>query len=259
MFSVSKYNNVILLNNSNNNGISKALNDCIKLASQKGYEWILTLDQDSVCPKNLISEYLKYIKLENVALLTPKIHVHSGRNIEEGETINDYEFIDRCITSASLVNIAICENIGYFDEKMVIDYVDHDYCKRLNLLGYKIVLCNKITLYHELGSNIPIKWSIFFNKYLGTKIIYQSYSPFRAYYIIRNCIYFIRKYSTSLTKTELKKALTVSLYHVALKSLLFGDQKWSYFKSICKGIFIGSTIKTTKWKNFLKKDKSIRK
>ena len=58
---VEKYENIILIKNNDNLGIAKALNQIMEVGLCERADWVLTLDQDSVVSKFLISEYRKYI------------------------------------------------------------------------------------------------------------------------------------------------------------------------------------------------------
>lgn len=56
------------------------------------------------------------------------------------------EFIDFCITSASCTNLAVWKEVGGFDERLFIDLVDNEFCKRLIVSGYKILRLNNLVL-----------------------------------------------------------------------------------------------------------------
>ena len=59
---VSKYTNVTLVKNSQNIGFSKALTQVFEWAKSQGFDWVLTLNDDSVVPSNMISEYKKILE-----------------------------------------------------------------------------------------------------------------------------------------------------------------------------------------------------
>ena len=68
------YNNVSLILFDKNYGVAKALNKIIDLASANFYDWVLLLDQDSVCDNNIMSIYYAFLQNNNsinIALLTP--------------------------------------------------------------------------------------------------------------------------------------------------------------------------------------------
>ncbi|WP_036858159.1 glycosyltransferase family 2 protein [Segatella baroniae] len=171
-----------------NFGIAKAQNIICKEAKKKKYEWALILDQDSVVPDNIISEYKEsIIRNPFAAMICPRIF---DRNFGE---INNYfdkieESINYCIASATLLKISAWEKVGGFCEEMFIDSVDFDICYSLKELGYFIIRNNNVILLHEVGhSNIV--------HYLGKDYQIFNHSPLRYYYIIRNSIYLGRRHN----------------------------------------------------------------
>src|SRR5690606_2778062 len=125
-----------------------------------------------------------YPSIEDVGIFGPEI-------IGYNETSNpgNINFAEETIliTSGNLLNIKAWEKIGGFDEKLFIDEVDHDFCVRAKLSGFKIMKVKGTFLHHNLGNVIYIQK----NGNLRKKTIHQ---PFRMYYIIRNGLYFIKKY-----------------------------------------------------------------
>ena len=61
-----------IIENSDNKGIAFALNELCKYAYENGYGWILTLDQDSVCPMSLVESLLIHCS-EDAAVVGPRI------------------------------------------------------------------------------------------------------------------------------------------------------------------------------------------
>lgn len=241
----SEYKNLLLIKSKVNCGMASALNALIHKSEEFEAEWILTLDQDSVCPPNLITNYTKYLKFPKVAIIAPQIYLQGGRIIQKtskGKQINDYEYVERCITSASYINVPICKAVGYFDDILFIDYVDHEYCKRLLIHGYKILKANNVIIRHELGSNVPFRWSVLFHKILHTKIIFHEHNPLRVYYIERNVIYYLRKFKFQMQLKEVIFELYV-LLHTALKHVILENQRLSYIKAICKALHDGFYLK----------------
>lgn len=132
-----------------NQGIAKALNQLASEAQKGGFDWILTLDQDSVAPSNIIEEFEKYTNNLNTGMLCPVICDRNKGVVVEAK--DNYKEIDECITSGSLLNIKAWRKIGGFDESMFIDGVDFDICYRLRKNGYKILCIQSVVLLHELG------------------------------------------------------------------------------------------------------------
>lgn len=168
-----------VLGNGTNVGIAKALNEICKYADTHLYEWVLTLDQDSVVSENIITNYIKYTELNEVAVLCPKI---IDRNIT---THNDngpkYEYVDFCITSASMVRIEAWKRIGGFWEDLFIDMVDFDFSWSLIKSGYKILRINTTSILHEIGHGKTVSFK-------GKEDAVYNHSSLRCYYIARNSI-----------------------------------------------------------------------
>lgn len=221
-------NNVFIVKNEKNEGIAKALNQIINLCEQRRCKWVLTLDQDSVVPDNLIETYKKYLNLDKIGIITPKI---IDRNyLEEKKLLikksePEYEYVEKCITSASFINIRICKEIKYFDEKMFIDLVDFEYCLRLRRAGYKILKLNYIALIHQLG-NLKVY------NVLGKKIFVTNHSEIRNYYYSRNSIYYLKKHKKYLPK----KNIYLNLLKKILKIVFFEKIKVKKMIAIFLGI-----------------------
>lgn len=228
--------NIIILRNEKNLGIAAALNQIVRFCDFRKYEWVLTLDQDSVVPYNLIENYLKYISYDGVAILTPKI---VDRNDPKSYKLNsdepNYEFVDKCITSASLINIKICIELGCFDEIMFIDLVDFEYCVRVRKRKYKILRLNKIFLNHQLGD---LRVVSFFWK----KIYITNHSCNRLFYYSRNSIYYLNKHSDYLKM----KTISYNIFKKVVKVLFFEKEKGKKLKSVCNGIIEGKKMEINK-------------
>lgn len=179
--------NIILLENGKNLGIAQALNRILRKAQKEHYEWVLTLDQDSVSTDGLIREYRDFLENcseKNIGCLTCNI-VDRNFSLEKRET--GFEDIDYCITSGSLMNVEITLSVGGFDESMFIDKVDCDVCINLRQHGYRIVRIAYEGLLHEIGHAKQInlgfrKWELY------------NHSSFRRYYMCRNASYLLKKY-----------------------------------------------------------------
>lgn len=178
---------VYLVKNIQNMGIARALNQACQIGSDKGYNWILLLDQDSICQSNYINIMERYLDLPQAAILCPLIcDCRSGKFILNQPVVNKVSQVKKAITSGSIVNLEVWEKLGKFDENMFIDSVDFEYCYRVNQDGKKIYLISEMTLDHELGE---IKTKYFFR----LKIHYISHNPLRYYYITKNIIYMEKK------------------------------------------------------------------
>lgn len=225
---ISKYLHIILIKLNYNAGIATALNKIMYEAKELNYSWCLTLDQDSIVPENIISNFYKYLN-QNVGIISPLIDYHNNESLKLSDSCNE---VDRCITSASLTNINAWETIGGFDDKMFIDYVDFDFCKRLKESNYIILRCNSVILNHSLG-NVEKKY------FFGREIPIYNHSYMRTYYFSRNFVYYIRKNCTFRDGIlEIK-----GNYRWFLSKILFENHKIKKILIILKGFYAGFKMK----------------
>ena len=56
-----EYTDISFIDNEENLGIATALNQAAVFAQKNDYNWIITLDQDSVAPENLVSVYSSFV------------------------------------------------------------------------------------------------------------------------------------------------------------------------------------------------------
>ena len=223
--------NIEYINNGGNKGISYALNRAIEYCCKNGFDWLLTLDQDSVCPAGMVETYEKYIG-EDVAIVTCAINYN---NQELLKSDNEYSYIDECITSASFTNVAVCKSLGGFDEQMFIDRVDFEYCYRVKKAGYKIIRANTVVLDHNLG-DLKVKK-------IGSQVMrVGGHISFRKYFIAQNIVYCYRKHPDIITKSVCKKKLV----KLIIKTLLYEKNKFQKTKSIFRGIKSGKKMKLNK-------------
>lgn len=233
---LSGYANIELIENSQNFGIAKALNQICEKAKENGFRWALLLDQDSIAEEELIKKYSRYTEMEKVAIITPYFDDENEPDIVKSRLESPYELVDRCNTSASLVNIDIWGAVGGFDEAMFIDCVDFDYCTTVQENGYVILRDNEAVLYHRLGQAQEIRFFMpigrFFNiKKLKKPLYTYNHNPSRTYYYARNIKYYGFKHKESINRfTEWR----VYVKWIVLK-LCFEKQKYEKLKAIIKG------------------------
>ena len=177
------YPDVCLIQNGENKGIAVALNQIYTYAKEKGCEWVLTVDQDSCCPEDIIATYQKYTGFANVGAICPVV---CDRNYENKDSIKgEYTLLDKCITSASFTPVSAWEAVGGFLETLFIDFVDHDFSAKLIEKGYQIIRVNAVRLEHEIGHGRT-------HYFLWRQVTTFNHPPFRKYYQVRNWIYYIK-------------------------------------------------------------------
>ncbi len=215
------FKNITLIKNKKNVGIAGALNQGINYFNLKGYNWVLTLDQDSRIEEKYIKKAQQYLFDDKVGIICPL--VYDLNDPPNYKLSNSSIELDQCITSGSLTNVNSWKKVNGFDEQMFIDLVDFDFCYRLKKNSFKILQLQNCFIFHEVG-NI---------KKIGPIKVY-NHNEFRKYYYIRNWVYLGRKYPEA---SNLK--VTYKILSWMITTLLFEDQKWSKMKKSIKGIIDG--------------------
>ncbi|WP_163144061.1 glycosyltransferase family 2 protein [Bacillus sp. 22-7] len=239
----------IIVRNNENKGIATALNQICEIAEKNEYEWVLLLDQDSVCSPNLIESYKKYISDESVALLTPYIIDINKLSFDEYSELKlpETSAVNWAITSGSLIRLKTWEKVGRFYDDLFIDAVDIDYSIRLKLNGYKQIRVNREYLLQEVGHAEPTcimrphkdnsgKWTI--------KRYYRSnHSLLRQYYMTRNNIIIARKYSQYI---PMMKSVSFTMV-MSLPKPFVEKNKFKLLHSLILGFKDGFKFKVIKY------------
>ena len=193
---------ITYLYNGNRGGIAGGQNKACRQAIKDGYEWIMTMDQDSFFEPEQVRTYMRLVESyvptdEKAVSFGPKIKnlndtIYWTKKIRfkvlsplkrkvlgkrwrprREEAIS---FPDAVIASANIIKLSAWEEVGGFDEFLFIDELDHDFCHKLKKHGYSIVQLRLVYLSHYYGK----KAFSLLPKYFG------NYSPFRLYHIFRN-------------------------------------------------------------------------
>lgn len=195
-------NKSVYIYNGNKGGIAGATNKACRQAIKDGFEWIMTVDQDSLFEPEQIKTYMhlaeSYISTDEKAvsfglhiknvnqpiywtkqirfkILSPIKRKILGKHWKHRQ-IPSIQFPNDVIASGNIIKLSAWEEVGGFDEFLFIDEVDLDFCHKLKRHGYKIVQFNDSYLLQYYGSKV----FALFPKCYGT------YSPFRLYHIFRN-------------------------------------------------------------------------
>jgi len=213
-----RYSDIVYIQNEENLGIAKALNIACEKALQDGYEWILTMDQDSVFDD--FESFLSccesvFQKDSDIAIFAPN-HSHIEKKSEDCS----FSFKDIVITSGNLLSLEVWQSVGGFDSELFIDMVDYDLSYKVINQNKKIVFFKNQYLKHSLGT-------IYKRKNLITKKIKEKieHSPQRVYYKTRNSLFLAKKYK----QMNFLKTLNILYIHEVTKIVLYEDKKLEKF------------------------------
>lgn len=182
---IKSLDNIVYIFNNGNLGIAKALNLAADYAIAKGFRFILTMDQDTPLPRDSVKKLMsRFDDFSQVGIISPH---HNNIIIPQPvEDSNVHESLE-VMMCGNIVNLEAYNKVGKFEEKLYIDYVDHDFCLRLNLGGYKVIQDNSISLMHKLG-NRKIK------KFLFMQFCPSNHEAIRLYYRTRNRFFVYKKF-----------------------------------------------------------------
>ncbi len=220
---IKKIHNAEYIGLKENLGIAAALNIGAERAIKRGYRYLLTMDQDSIASPHLVIRLLDVFSRYSMVGISSAFPVNKiYPKLPSDENIHK---IDTVISSGNLVNLNAYDQVGPFLNKLFIDYVDFEYCFRMQQKGFNIYLNNAAILYHSVGE--LKKWSLLGKSYYST-----NHSPLRLYYRTRN-----RFYLRSLYQKKFRK--------------FFRHDWWLFIKEIIK-IIIAESTKIEKIKMIIK-------
>lgn len=223
---VTRFPNAELVVYNTNRGVASALNAGVEIALEKGYSWLLTMDQDSFFPDGSVERYFKVIKdldVRKIAVVAP------GHKLENDDGLPCY-FIpkEEVMTSGSLINLKLLTRIGFFDDRFFIDSVDHDYCFRARIIGYEVMEAVNCCMRHKPGQ--PFQGSFLWGK---KQKVFWIHSPRRMYFIVRNGLYINHLYKKYYPEyfAEFKR----KLHNRMSRCVRYSPRRIEYIKYILKG------------------------
>lgn len=220
------FTNIEYISFNENKGIAFALNYCADIAFEAGYEWLLTMDQDSsFISADCFRTYLLSIKenlTDEVAFFSPLYPEESG--------------MDRFFTSGSVMNLQAWQSIGKFDEKLFIDEVDGDYIYRLLAANFKLIKIKTVELNHKLGDRCS-------KQIFGKTLCSDNHSGLRKYYITRNRVYLFKR------RPKMRKFYLYDSIYKFISFILVETNRFNKITMIIIGMFDGLFNNMGRYKN----------
>lgn len=170
---------VRVIRHDENLGMAVALNTAMGWAADSGADWVMLLDQDSVCGVGMVAG-LSELAAPGVGIIAPEI---VDRNIDEVPPLaGDPEDVNHCITSGALFRVAAWQAVGGYDTAMFMDFIDFDYCLRLRIAGWRIVATPQVFLLHEVGASVR-----------HGRFVSYNHSATRGFHMARDMLYYAKK------------------------------------------------------------------
>ena len=184
----------ILVENSENLGIARALNIGVHHAQSQGHAWALLLDQDTLVDTDMVEQLLTIqasVVADRVAAIGSRFRDTSGQNMEPirlSAQGDQWQEVESVITSGCLLSLRAYAAIGPFRDDFFIDYVDTEYCFRARAAGFRIIMSRAALMSHAVGAATA-------HAILGGKTWTTNHSAERRYYIARNNTVMLREYA----------------------------------------------------------------
>lgn len=232
---------IYFINGSENAGLPKAYNNSIKFLKGMNYDYVLILDQDSKLSQGtvgkLFTQYERLSQSHKVGAVSP-IVIQEGQgplNIffdgrfrwrgfsYEDEFVFETPFL---INSGTFIHINILEEIGYYDESLFLDSVDHDMSFRMRAYGYHLFIVKDIVLSQNIDNKIDFK-------FLWIRLDREGHSPTNDYYMVRDSMRVAQRYIKNYWPQCLLLYLNVIIKFVA--TIFIYRHKSDRFTMIIKG------------------------
>lgn len=192
---VEQLEGVRVLRLATNLGIGHALNLGITEARDRGFHWLLTMDQDSLVDRGFIAAYSAAItRRPSSGCLSPEIVSESGAR----SAATDHE-VPYAITSGNLIRVELFDHVGLYDEEFFIDCIDFDFSLRLRAAGHEILRVHSATMHHQLGDAVRLPSVL--------RPFYARHSPTRRYYMYRNYFFLAERHLRAFPAFVLKLGL----------------------------------------------------
>ena len=210
--------------NNSNIGIAAALNIGINESMKEGYDYILTMDQDSSASELMVERLYSIIVASNKNGIVAAYHFDP--TVDKKESLIKTEEILFTMTSGNLLSLEAVKTVGDFWEELFIDHVDHEFCLRLNKFGYRVIKTNFTLVHHKLGQ--LVKHSLFNHTLWST-----NHPPIRLYYRFRNRFFVKDRYKKDFPKYI--KIDNKNIFFELLSIFLFETNRIAKLKMIIKG------------------------
>lgn len=230
-----------------NRGLGAALNRGMQEARQAGLRYVITFDQDSAPPPGMAAA-LHAAMLKQQAQATPCAAIgpvfHDRReagergfplyreidkriHVMQADPQAGMQEVDVIITSGMLVDSDVWAAGLRYEEGLIVDYTDTDWCFRARAAGHRLFALTTVSMPHALSDTPPVR-------VLGLHLL--RYSPLRRYYYFRNTVYFVRRpYVSGPWRRRLLAGLLVRL----CSNLLIDEQRIRGLGLSLKGLWHG--------------------
>ncbi len=218
---------VTLIENKENLGGSGGFNTGLRYAMDKGYQYLMCVDNDVIFDRKNIVELADFLKNhKETAMAGSKVlFMDDPGRIQTLGAVIDYKkygvtdlyhyslddgsadevvYCDYVPACSLMVKTEVLHKIGLMPEENFIYYDDMDWGVRFNLAGYKVAAVPSAKVWHKGGGKV-------------------SGTTFNKYYMFRNRICFFMKYLENEEQENFARYILDELYRSVCACLLKND------------------------------------
>lgn len=173
---------VIFLPQKQNRGFAAVNNIGIRRALQDGVDWVMLLNNDTVCAPDMLEKLLAQTPPESVScpkmlFMTPPDEiwfaggtldrktgkvVHLGGHAKDGPAFSEKKQVSFITFCCVLIPRSVVEKVGYLDEDLFMYCEDVDYCIRLTDAGIPMWYLPDAVLHHKAGGTAGGMLSVYY-------------------------------------------------------------------------------------------------
>ena len=185
----------------------------IKLALQRGYDWVCLLNNDTIFPEGEVSNWINAIRTAPPCLLHPVIHYWdepeeaqitvlgqvNGQPNRRPTLWHGKITMEHAYGACLAVPSVIFESVGLLDERLFLQLEETDFHRRSMQKGYRAACDPTVKIFHKESRSFG-----------GVR------APIKIYYTVRNSLLLIEKTPTSLRQKLFSlKELYWTITHIA--------------------------------------------
>lgn len=222
-------NQVILIENQENLGGSGGFNAGLRAAYEKGYPYLMCVDNDALFDENAVGNLYDFLeKHEEAGMAGAKVyHLEApdyvqqfGQKIDfehfctkgyyynalEDGSMPEYLYVDAVAACSLLVRRSVIDEIGFMLEENFLYWDDTEWCYRCNLAGHKVASVGSAKVLHAMGAKK------------------EEVNTFPAYYAWRNWITFFAKYTKEADLEKMADSFLEGIFQTVYECLHNGTQ-----------------------------------
>lgn len=223
---------VTLLVNQENLGGSGGFNTGLRAAFQKGYPYLMCVDNDALLDENAVGNLLAFLQEHpETGIAAAKIYHREapdyvqqfGQKIDfenfctdvtylnayEDGSMPEYVYTDAVAACALMIRRSVIEKIGFMPEENFLYWDDTEWCYLCNRAGWKVASVGNAMALHAMGAKKELE------------------NTFPTYYAWRNWIRFFMRYTEQGDWEAMAGTFLDSMFQIVYEGLHKGEKNRS--------------------------------